>query len=74
LIGLMAILRVYVCLLFYFLNLALEYRCLPVTCNAGTEDRRAVVLILNLRAVWGFTLGSCRFSFEKGHEVLLGQV
>ena len=74
LIGLMAVLKVCVYLLFNFLNLALECRCLPLTCNAGTDDRRAVVLILNLHATWGFTLGSCRFSSEKGPEGLLGQV
>jgi len=61
-------------LLFYFLNLAHECRCLPVTCHAGIEDRHAVVLILNLRATWGFTLGPSHFSPEKGPEGQLGQV
>ena len=46
----------------------------PVTCHAGTEDRREGVLILNLRATWGFTLGPCRLSPEKGPEGQLGQV
>jgi len=70
----MAVQKVCVYLLFYFLNLAHECRCLPVTCIAGTEERRAVVPILNLRATWGFTLGPCRFSPEKGPESQLGQV
>jgi hypothetical protein len=70
----MAVLKVCVYLLFYFLHVARECRCLPVTCHAGTEDRRAVVLILNLRAAWGFTSGPCRFSPEKGPEGQLGQV
>jgi len=74
LIGLMAIQKLCDYLLFYFLNLAHECRRLPVTCHAGTEDRHAVVLILNLRATWGFTLGPCCFSPEKGPEGQHGQV